>query len=135
MTFEIEWYGDKILQDTNKVVAKASKTVAENLMEDAKKILKKNASTKSGKKKKAYGTSPGGLLDQFDIQPSRFKNGGLLVWCQGPKNWRPPYHASFLELGTYKDEAQPFMRPAAAKNRRRAPKVYQDSLDDWLANG
>jgi HK97 gp10 family phage protein len=119
MTFEIEWNGDQILKDTRVLVDNVSKEIAENIEADAKKILKRKAKT----------TTEKGLLDQFYVDKSKFKNGGYLVWCQGPKNWHEPYHASFFEMGTYKDEAKPFMRPAAKKNKAKAKKMYQDGLN------
>jgi HK97 gp10 family phage protein len=119
MTFDMEWNGDKVLELTQSVMNAVSKDVAESVMNDAKKILKK----------KAKNTTEKGLLSQFYIDKSKFKNGGYLVWCQGPKNWKAPYHASFLEMGTYKDQAKPFMRPAARKNRGKAKKMFQDGLN------
>ena len=125
----VKWFAGDVIRETNRVMAKVEKEIAEDVRDDAKKILKRNAKKKVGDQKKIYGTSIGGLLDQFSIKKSKFKNGGYLVWCQGPNNWRPPYHASFLELGTYKDEAQPFMRPAAKKNQRKAKRKFQEALD------
>lgn len=130
----MEWFGDDILEATNSVVAKTSKSIAEIVMADAKKILERNSKRLVGKQKKIYGTSPGGLLAQFHIEKSKFKNGGYLVGCQWPE-WIRPYHASFVELGTYKDEAQPFMRPAVKKNRRKANNMFQDDLDSWMKTG
>ena len=131
----VEWFGDDILEATNSVVAKVAKEIAENVMKDAKKILTANSKKKVTGQKKIYGTSPDGLLIQFSIDKSKFKNGGYLVSCQGPGNWHPPYHASFLEMGTFKDEAKPFMRPAVKKNQRKARKMYQDGLDEWMRTG
>lgn len=37
-------------------------------------------------------------------------------------------HAGFMEFGTFKDEAQPFMHPAAEKARRRFPKRAADII-------
>lgn len=121
----IKWFGDKILKQTNAIMDTTSKEVAENVMTDAQKILKKKAKT----------TTEKGLLNQFYVDKSKFKNGGYLVYCQGPKNWTPPYHASFLEMGTYKDQAKPFLRPANKMNRRKANKLYQDNLDKWSRTG
>ena len=126
--FRIEWFGEKILEQTNSVVARVSKEVAENVMKDAKKILKQKATT----------TTERGLLEQFYVNKSKFKNGGYIVYCQGPKKWWPPYHASFLEMGTNKTRkmaAKPFMRPAVYENKHKADKMFQDSLDSWMENG
>lgn len=37
-------------------------------------------------------------------------------------------HAGFVEHGTYKDKAQPYMQPAAEKSRRRLPKRAVDII-------
>ena len=119
MTFKMEWYGDQVLNASKIILKGVSNEVANNVTEDAKKILKQ----------KAKKTTADGLLSQFNVQKSKYKDGGYIVSCQGPGNWHPPYHASFFELGTYKDKANPFMRPAAKKNMRKANKMYQDGLD------
>ena len=115
----IEWYGDQVLSKTKMIVNSVSKDVAKNVMEDAKKILRQKAKT----------TTEQGLLSQFSVDKSKFKDGGYLVQCQGPNNWHEPYHASFVEMGTFKDQAKPFMRPAAKKNKRKANQLYQAALD------
>ena len=126
----VEWFGEKILEQVNSVAAKVSKEIAEDVMKDAKAILKRTATT----------TTERGLLSQFYVAKSKFKNGGYLVYCQGPKKWYKPYHASFLEMGSwvfpYGNKKRrkvylppkPFMRPAANKNRRKAAKQYKDAL-------
>ena len=45
------------------------------------------------------------------------------------KKWKKPYHASYVEMGTYKDMAQPFMRPAVKKNKRKANRMYREALE------
>ena len=118
----VKWFGDQVLNASKIVLKGVSKQVAENVMEDAKKILKQ----------KAENTTAEGLLSQFYVEKSKFKDGGYIVWCQGPKNWNKPYHASFFELGTHKTRnmaAHPFMRPAAKKNNRKAQKMFQDAMD------
>lgn len=114
----VEWYAKDVLKQTQNAVRTVSKDVAQDVERDAKRILKQ----------KADKTTADGLLSQFEVQKSKFKDGGYVVIVQGPVNWRPPYHASFLEMGTYKDEAKPFLRPATKKNRRRANRMYQEAL-------
>lgn len=114
----VEWFADKVLNQVNAIVDDISEEVAKDVENDAKKILKQKAKT----------TTEKGLLDQFSVEKSRFKGGGWLVWCQGPGNWRSPYHASFMEMGTFKDEAIPYMRPAKKRNERSAKKKYEDAL-------
>ena len=115
----IEWHEKEVMNAAKLVLKNVSKKVAENVMEDAKHVLKQKAKT----------TTDRGLLSQFDVRKSKFKDGGYLVMCQGPGNFRGKYHASFVELGTFKDIAKPFMRPARKKNIRKANKMYQDGLD------
>lgn len=117
------WNDDKILRRTNAAIDATSKEVAENVMADAKKILKKKAKT----------TTEKGLLDQFYVTKSKFTGGGYIVYSQGPQNWRPPYHASFLEMGTFKDQAKPYLRPANKMNKRPANKLFQDNLNKEMA--
>ena len=130
----VEWYGDQVLNASKIVLKRVSKKVANDVMEDAKKILKQKAKT----------TTKRGLLKQFSVKPSKFKDGGYVVFCQGTGNYTGKYHASFFELGTPKkgvhpygnkkipainQVAKPFMRPAARKNKRSANKKFQEALD------
>lgn len=115
----VEWFGDEVLAASKKILKKVSKEVANDVMKDAKKILKQKAKT----------TTETGLLSQFDVRISKFKDGGYVVSCQGHGNFKGKYHASFVELGTFKDQAKPFMRPATKKNNRKANKKYQAEMD------
>jgi HK97 gp10 family phage protein len=116
---DFEWHGTEVLNAAKIVLDKVSKEVAENVMADAKRILKQKAKTTTAK----------GLLSQFSIQESKFKDGGWLVYCQGPGYWYPPYHASFFELGTFKEEPKPFMRPAYKRYKTKAKRMFQEGLD------
>ena len=119
MAFQaLEWRDKEVVNAAKKVLKETSKEVAENVMADAKQILKRKATT----------TTEKGLLDQFSIKKSKFDDTGYLVYCQGPSKWWPPYHASFLEMGTFKDIAKPFMRPAGKKNKSKAKRMYQEAL-------
>lgn len=69
-----------------------------------------------------------GLVAQIEVRKSKFTDGGYLVVAQGP-GYKGKYHASFVELGTYKDEAQPFMRPALNRNKRTIQKRFQSKLN------
>lgn len=115
----IDWRQDEVLKVTNAVIADVSEDVSDDVERDAKRILKQ----------KAKKTSDGGLLDQFSIVKSKFKDGGFMVQVQGRKKWRKPYHASFLEMGTFKDEPKPFLRPALKKNNIPAQKEFAERLE------
>ena len=113
----VEWHEKEVLNAAKIVLDKVSKKIAENVEKDAKRILKQKAET----------TTEKGLLNQFSIEESKYQ--GYVIWCQGPKKWYPPYHASFFELGTFNQEPKPFMRPAKERHKRKANKLYQDGLD------
>ena len=123
----IEWHGKEVLNAAKIVLRNVSKEVAENVMKDAKRILKQ----------KVDKTTVDGLLSQFDVRPSKFDKETFLIYCQGQGNWKEPYHASFTEMGTPNKEdkrhgtteARPFMRPAKERHKRKANKLYQDGLD------
>ena len=116
--FKVNWYDKEVLNAVRAKLDNVSKEVAQDVENDAKQILKQKAKT----------TTEGGLLSQFSITKSKYGDG-YVVWCQGPTKWSPPFHASFLELGTYKDQAKPFMRPARKKNIPKAKKKWQEALD------
>ena len=130
--FKMDWFGKEVLAKTRIVVAKVSKEVAGDVLEDAKAILKR----------KAKKTTADGLLSQMDVKKSKFDGGGHIIRCQGPGNWHKPFHASFVELGNvwihpYGNKsapkinlpAIPFMRPALRKNKSNANKKFRDALD------
>jgi len=112
-----EWHGKAVLEATNKAVVRVASEIAKDVERDAKIILKS----------KAKQTTAGGLLDQFDVQ--ELDDGTSLVWCQGPRNWKAPYHASFFELGTYKDDPHPFLRPAKERHERKAKNKFEKALE------
>ncbi len=113
------WFDKEVLNAAKKILRDASLEIAENVRDDAMAVLKQKATT----------TTERGLLAQFDIIPSKHDETSFLVWCQGPRKWWPPFHASFVELGTYKDTAKPFLRVAAHKQKRNATRTYQKHLE------
>jgi len=136
----VDWKGTEVLNAAKIVLKRVSKDVAEDVMEDAKRILKQK-------------TGSSDLLKQFSVEKSIFKDGGYVVWCQGPKKWWPPYRASFIELGAYSSvygtykregakslkgispvyiEAKPFMRQAGKKNKRKAKSLLSKHHDRLL---
>ena len=115
----VEWFGKKVEKAIIKALSEESKKAADKIEEDAKRLLSQ----------KAKHTTPGGLLDQFSVEKSKY-NDGYVVWCQGPGNWKKSYHASFVELGTYKDEAKPFLRPTMKKHKRPTRAAFKKAIDN-----
>ena len=114
-----QWYEKEVMNAAKIELGKVTKKVAAEMLVESRRVLIQKAKT----------TTEMGLKSQFSLQPSRFKDGGIVVWCQGPNKWRKPYHASFMELGTYKDDAKPFMRPTRKKFLKKAKKYWQEALD------
>ena len=50
----------------------------------------------------------GALRDSIRVKKSKFKNGGYLITAGGPG----AKHVNLVELGTYKMDKKPFLRPA-----------------------
>lgn len=118
MPVTTEWNSKKVIDHTKKFVKEARQDIAEQVIRDAKRILRS----------KAKRVTQTGLLAQFSTTETR-DGKATLVWCQGPKKWWPKYHASFVELGTYKDEAKPFLRPAVEMNGGIAKQKLQRTMD------
>ena len=112
----VEWFGKEVTAAVNKVVSETSKELAEELEKEAIRKLISVATT----------TTERGLKSQFSIV---HKKDVSLVFCQGPRKWHKPYHASFLELGTPKhNAAKPFMRPTYKAKRAEAQKRFKTNL-------
>ena len=115
--FKLEWNDKEVLKTVGNIVKSVSKDVAEMVLADAKKIL----ATKSKE-------ATGDLASQGEVKKSKFPEGGHIVGFQLTGNWKPPYRASFVELGTHKMTAIPYLRPAMHKNKRKAKKMFKDAL-------
>ncbi len=128
------WFDKEVINAVKIILKDVSYEVAKKVRDDAIRILKQKASNPTEM----------GLADQFDIIPSKLDETSFLVWCQGPRKWWPPYHASFVELGAFSAEwgrykkgdksgayihPKPFLNPARKKNIREANRMYQKALD------
>lgn len=124
---DFEWHEKEVMNAAKAILGKVSKEVAKNIEKDAKRLLKQ----------KVDKTTSDGLLSQFDVRPSKFDKETFLIYCQGPGNWKEPYHASFIEMGTPNKkgkrhgttEARSLMRPAKERWKRKANRMYQQELD------
>lgn len=108
----VDWQKNRVLAKIEAINEQWSERYAERIKQMAKTNLMGGAKSPTGH-----------LASEIDVFKSRYKDGGHYVQAQGPGNWSPPYHASFVELGlskTRKMTAIPFMRPALKQNRRIA---------------
>jgi len=70
----------------------------------------------------------GNLKRSVKAIKSKFRNGGAIVVVGGGDE----YYVSFLELGTKRKIAQPFIRPAIESIRHRAKRVIQRALQEKI---
>ena len=107
-----EWNDDLLIQRVAAVAEEAAREGAGFVAATAKARVKKLT---------------GNLARQISVGVSKFKGGGYIVAAQG-KPGQGKYYASFVELGTAKDQKQPFLRPALAANKRKIMRNFQDKL-------
>jgi HK97 gp10 family phage protein len=94
-----EWNDTGLVDETRNTMAFRNREVANFVAAKARSL----APWKSGD-----------LAVSIRVEKSRFDDGGVLVVADGADK----FHATFVELGTHKDGAQPFLRPALAAARR-----------------
>lgn len=114
----LKWEGDAFLGELGNKIKIATRNAAELVAQDARRRC-------------PVGQHEGlHLRDQIDvIYSGDKKDHAHFVWAQpprGPKYSTHKYYASFVELGTWKDAAQPFLRPALHSNKGRILRAYAD---------
>lgn len=109
---KIEWHGKEVEAKIQAIIQGVSR-------EGAALIAKHT--------RQAIPWDTGVLATSVEVKKSVFKDGGYTVVVQGKGNYNK-YYASFVELGSYKDEAKPFLRPSMHKNKRKIKRMFQDAL-------
>ena len=110
----IEWNDKEVVEKIKNAVAVACKDGAEKVARDAERLVPKKS---------------GGLARSIEVKESRFKDGGYLVTAQGPGNY-DRFYATFVELGTFKDKPQPYLRPALRKNKRAMQRAFENLIKE-----
>ena len=105
----IEFHKNRVLAVVESIGDNWADIYAKKIKDDARVRLSAGAKHPTGH-----------LAREIDVFVSRFTGGGRIVQAQGPRNWSTPYHASFVELGTHKMAAIPFLRPALKARKKRA---------------
>jgi len=113
----IVWNVKDVLKAVDRIAEEVAEEGAGLVLKDAKRLLMSRAKSPTGE-----------LASQIDVRKSKFKDGGFLVMSQGPGTWKPPYRATFVELGTHKMDAIPHLRPALRKNKTKIHQLYKDRL-------
>lgn len=109
---KIEWFG--------KEVEERIKAVAQAVSRDGAVLIARHT-------RSAIPWDTGVLATSVEVKKSRFEDGGYMVEVQGKGNYEK-YYASFVELGSYKDAAKPYLRPSMHKHKHKIKKMYEDAL-------
>jgi len=112
---KLEWFDKDIIKNVAIVADGVTKQGAEMVLRDAKRLVKKKS---------------GALSNQIKVYKNTYKDKekvGYRVQAQAPGDY-DKFYAIFLELGTYKTKAQPYMRPALKRNKSKIKKAMQDKL-------
>lgn len=113
--------GDKLAKQ---YIRKAAKEAADLFVQDAKRrapVLKKPV----------RGRQPGALRDSIIAKVSLTKKNGLVVRI-GPD--KKVFYARFVEFGTSKMAAKPYMRPAWDGEKNAALDAFTESLKQSIAS-
>jgi HK97 gp10 family phage protein len=113
--------GYKLEWDDRKIMASIS-SIAQGISREGAALIAKDT-------RQAIPWDTGTLATSVRVEKSRYKDGGYMATVQGPSiGSYGKWYASFVELGTFKDTAQPFLRPSMHKNTRKIQKMYRDAL-------
>ena len=112
MSTFLEWNDKEWIELVQQATDEACEEGAEMVLKDARKLVPKR--TKK-------------LHDEIDIRKAPYEDGGWSVLAQGPGNY-DRFYAIFVELGTSDTRAQPFLRPALNKNKRKILKNFRDKI-------
>lgn len=109
---KIEWFG---------------KEVEERIKTIAHAVSRKGAVLIAKQTRQAIPWDTGVLATSVEVKKSRFEDGGYMVVVQGKGNYEN-YYASFVELGSYKDEATPYLRPSMHGNKQKITQMFRNAL-------
>lgn len=74
-----------------------------------------------------------GVSERYIVTVRRGKRQGRSVFSSQRRQSRGAYYAHFVEFGTEKQEAQPFLRPAFEENKNPAVTVFADTFRKRVA--
>jgi len=113
--FTLDWYGSQIQKQVTTTVIAGGEAVGQRVSQEAKRLVSRPNPT--GASPSAPGEPPkrvtGALLDSIDyqVEPGRDQ---VAVYVGAAVQ-----HALYLEFGTSKMAARPFMRPAVSNVSRQ----------------
>lgn len=108
--------------------------LGEDGVKKAKEIMEKSAKTVQ-KKAKTHVPVDTGLL-KSSIATKVYRDEGGTVGVVGPSKEAvsgDPYYGYFVEYGTQKMSAQPFMRPAADQSAAEVTQFFEDGMREFIS--
>ena len=112
MSTFIEWNDKEWIKLVQQATDDACEEGAKMVLKDAKRLVPKKT---------------GELSSRIKIRDAPYEDGGWSVFAQGPGDY-DRFYAIFVELGTSDTKAQPFLRPALNKNKRKILKNFRDKI-------
>jgi len=107
--FKIEWKGEEFLIEMDKKFKNAvEKKAAQNIEKQAKQFCPVGKTIKTSSGKSWQSKAPGTLRNSIKARKSKFKGGGWIVTAGS----HDAFYSGFVELGTKKMTASPYLRPA-----------------------
>lgn len=138
----VKWYGDQLLVELEGIKRAALRKAGALVVKDAKALCPVSEDVRGiarkGKSRRQIWTErePGTL--RASIRYRIVKNGSKVQVIggqrygikKGSKKYlgRMPYYGGFVELGTVKMAARPFLRPALERNGQRIVEFFRDQL-------
>lgn len=108
----IVWKDKELIAAVKRELKEATKEGAEIVAESARRKVP---------------VKTGALRESIKVKASKFAGGGHIIEAQGKGDFQK-YYASFVELGTFKDKAQPYLRPALHQNRTKIRKRFENRI-------
>jgi len=94
---------------------------------ELKEATKEGAEIVAASAQRRVPVKTGDLKRSIKVKESKFEDGGHIVGAQFKGDYKK-YYASFVELGTFKDRAQPFLRPALHGSKRKIQKRFENRI-------
>jgi hypothetical protein len=129
----VVWNGLAVLREVVEICTASEKDTALRIAENARKKCPKGEFERAAKSGQAFWKVryPGMLRDSIKVAPSKYKNGGWIVYVPGQGS--ATYYVRWVELGAparskeqwqagghaYPVPRQPFMRPASEEEKKR----------------
>lgn len=133
---EVKWFENQVIAEVAKVKRTALRKIGASIVKDAKRLCPVGAEIRSGKQ--IWQEREPGTL-RASIRYILIKKGTTIQVIAGskkslkskvPKQYigRDPFYAKFVEFGTSRTSAQPFLRPALILNQPKILAAFKDIL-------